>query len=127
MQIKENITLYKCDFCKKELKRKHAMEIHENQCNSNPINQRPCLSGCSHLGQRDIEYYTGTDNYQSGEPNYRKGLAFYCELKDKFMLHPKLEYKDNVENLQTVYFENKEVEQEWMPKKCGEFNGEWVF
>lgn len=122
MKTIENVTLFRCDFCSKELKRKHAMENHENQCGRNPVNDRPCLNGCVYLETREIEYYTGIDSYISGEPEYRSGTAFYCALKDKFMLHPKLEHKEGIQNLQNVYFQGEEAEQGWMPKECSEYD-----
>lgn len=120
MRVVENVTIYKCDFCKKELKRKHAMQNHENRCNNNPINNRPCLNGCKHLEKRDINWDVGKHDYVSGEPVYHNGKAFYCALHKKFILHPKVE---NEIGLKWVWnSEDKEVEQEPMPKECKEFD-----
>ena len=44
MIVKTNITLYYCEFCKKELKRKHAMVNHESKCRNNPTNYQPCFN-----------------------------------------------------------------------------------
>jgi len=118
MKIVENVTIYKCDFCKKELKRQHAMAKHELQCNCNPINQRPCLDFCIHLRQKEIEYETGIDDYISGEPILRKANTFFCSLKNQLMLHPKLEYRDNGKYLKNVFENGEEVQQDWMPKEC---------
>ena len=123
MKIIENITLYKCDFCGKELKRKYAMINHELKCNNNPINNRPCLSGCKHLDTRDINWDIGKDDYITGEPTYHNGKAFYCALHKKFILHPKVE---NEIGLKFVFdSEYKEVEQEPMPKECNYFNDDF--
>lgn len=109
----ENVTIYKCDFCKKELKRKHAMVDHESKCGANPINHRPCLNGCVHLDVKEIEYTRGDD--YNGDPIYTKGNAFYCKLKDTFMLLPKVE---NESGLKWVHCGNEEVQQFPMPKEC---------
>jgi len=119
MKILENVTLYKCDFCPKELKRKHALLAHENQCNKNPINHRPCLNGCMHLITKDIEFDAGR-NY-NGDEITRDAKAFYCNLKNTFILHPKLQYKKWWQTLEYVTHEHKEVKQEWMPKECVDY------
>ena len=88
MKTIENVTLYKCDFCKKELKRKHAMVNHEKKCNCNPINFRACTSGCIYLEREeiDIDYEVGYD-YENGETQYesKKVNAFKCTKFDKIM------------------------------------------
>jgi len=124
MTVKENITLYKCDFCKKELKRRHAMETHEERCSGNPVNYRPCL-GCQHLERKEIQYYAGVDDDYSGEPVYRKGKAFFCAKKNKLLLHPKTEYFNWRFNIKYVTFNGEhEVEQDDMPKQCEIFDSE---
>lgn len=49
MTSKENVTLYKCDFCKKTLQVRSAMERHEKGCGRNPANFSGCYVGCKHL------------------------------------------------------------------------------
>lgn len=119
MKIIENVTIYKCDFCKKELKRKHAMISHEKKCMNNPDNFRPCLHNCNFLERKSIEYEVGDDYH--GEPVYRKAETFFCSLKNQLMLHPKLEYREDGEYLKYVVQDDKQVEQDWMPKSCIEF------
>jgi len=119
MKTIENVTLYKCDFCKKELKRKHAMVNHEIRCNNNPVNNRPCLNCCIHSELKEIQYEVGYDDYNTGESVMKTGKTFFCSLKKQLMLHPKLEYKENGKYLKNVYQNNEEVEQDWMPKECG--------
>lgn len=65
MKTIENITIYKCDFCKKELKRKHAMIKHEKNCLNNPENHKACLNGCMHLERVNKE--VGFDRYYYGD------------------------------------------------------------
>lgn len=127
MKTIENVTIYKCDFCKKELKRKHAMKNHEKKCMGNPLNHRPCLNGCIHLTRKEIEYETGLSNYDTGESVYRKQDSFYCKLKKQFMLHPKLEHREDGKYLKNVYHNEEEVEQDWMPKNCDEFSNDFFF
>lgn len=115
----ENVTIYKCDFCKKELKREHAMFNHEKKCNYNPLNKRPCLEFCKHLERRDVQYEVGDDF--SGEPIYRTSQTFFCALKNQLMLHPKLEHREDGKYLKNVWQKDEEVEQDWMPKECNDF------
>jgi hypothetical protein len=121
MKIIENITLYRCDFCRKELKRKHAMVSHELRCYANPVNYRPCLI-CEHLDNKDIEFDTGTMEYNSGEPIYRKAKTFYCKAKDILLLHPKTAYFTGPGDLSCVLLDGKETNQEQMPVSCEVFD-----
>lgn len=126
MKTIENVTLYKCDFCKKEVKRKHAMFNHELKCAGNPLNHRPCLNGCIHLIRKEIEYEIGTD--YRGETHYRKVEGFYCNLKNQFLLHPKLEYREDGKCLKHICYHNEEeIEQDWMPKNCEDFSDGFNF
>ncbi len=119
MKTIENVTLYKCDFCKKELKRKHAMENHEKQCNSNPINFRKCTQGCVHLETERIEVdYETYYDYENGEQQYVKEEkdVFKCTKFDKLMFPYSIEKKDLPNRFPNTY-EN----QEPMPKECEGF------
>jgi len=115
MKIIENITIFKCDFCKKELKRKYAMEAHELRCGNNPINDRVCLH-CPHLDRKEIEFDTGISTYHGFEPVYRKAQTFYCKAKNILLLHPKTDYLKS--DLSWVYLDNKETEQFPMLVDC---------
>jgi hypothetical protein len=124
----ENVTIYKCDFCKKELKRKHAMINHELQCNNNPINQRPCLDGCKYLLRKPIVLDIGIDDYYSGEPTTRTYNGFYCSLKEIYLLHPKIEHKNKFIKSEVIYNEQDvEISQESMPLECGEYKNPFEF
>jgi hypothetical protein len=128
MKTIENVTLYKCDFCKKELKRKHAMEKHEKTCFNNPENHRKCFESCRYLVQRKIELEIGRDNYDTGEPISRIYNGFYCGLKKHFLMPPMVENKDGGKNAKYGYDEKgEEVEQESMPKECAEFDDGFGF
>lgn len=123
MRVVENVTLYKCDFCKKELKRKHAMESHELRCSRNPLNDRPCLN-CPHLDRKEIEFDTGISTYHGSEPIYRKANAFYCKAKDILLLHPKTQYLEGRNSLNWVLVDGEEVQQFDMPTTCDVYEKE---
>lgn len=128
MKTIENVTLYKCDFCEKELKRKHAMENHERICFHNPANNRKCFEGCKYLVQRKIELELGYDYYDSGEPATRMYNGFYCGLKEHFLMPPMVVNKDGGINAKHGYDEKgKEVEQELMPLECDKFDDGFNF
>lgn len=128
MKTIENITIYKCDFCKKELKRKHAMEKHELQCNLNPINLRPCLNGCGYLERKPVVLGIGRNDYFSGEEITKEYNGFFCSLKQIYLIHPKAEYKNEFIKSEATYDTNDiEIFQESMPKECLEFNYNFNF
>jgi len=122
MKTIENVTLYKCDFCKKELKRKHAMVRHENQCNCNPENFKACTNGCNHLKkiEIDVDFETYYD-YENGEQNYstKKVFVFECSKFYKLMYPYSIEKKDLPNRFPDTY-----DGQEAMPKECEGFNDE---
>jgi len=118
----ENVTIYKCDFCKKEMKRKHAMEKHENECNCNPINLRPCLDWCKYLERKPVILGTGREDYNSGEEITKEYNGFYCSLKKQYLIHPKAEYKNPYIKSEVTYNKNDdEITQELMPKECADY------
>lgn len=132
MKTIENVTIYKCDFCKKELKRKHAMLKHEELCSNNPNNHKACMNGCSHLIQEEIEVwfdnpYYHPDYSNSSEGDYKKVTVFKCTKLDKLMYPFSIERR-NIVNEYPSTFEN----QEPMPKECTVFddnvhNAPWNF
>lgn len=113
MRTQENVTIYHCDFCKKQLKRKHAMLKHEDGCTSNPKNKIACFSGCVYLEQIDIEIDVFVGRHYDGEPilNTRKSFCFKCLKKDQLMYSFSAEKLD----LPTKYPDDFE-DQEPMPK-----------
>lgn len=107
MKTIENVTIYKCDFCGKELKQKHSMVNHEITCLKNPINIRPCY-GCPLLIKKEaIIYY---DNWDGSESE-REVELLYCQAKKHFLYTPKNEAKKN-------WFELGNEINEPMPKEC---------
>lgn len=108
MIVKENITVYICQHCKKRMFRKHAMELHELSCYSNPENFRAC-SACINLQEIPASYWV--DGWDGGREVKTKG--FRCTKLDK-ILFP---YKVEKMGLNTTYPESFEG-QEPMPNIC---------
>ena len=73
MKITLNHTLYHCDFCKKKLFRKHAMEKHEKACGANPENKHPCHT-CSFFAGKPTYKCTALDIYLYSKSAKEKGL-----------------------------------------------------
>lgn len=107
---------YKCDHCSKLYQKKHACSDHEEICLKNPENYKPCLDSCEFLKRKEIEYYTGFDDYHSGEPVYKKTKGFHCSKLDKLMMHPNME-RSNLD-ISYVYLDSEETEQHKMPCSC---------
>lgn len=119
MIVKENVTVYKCGFCKKKLFVKHAMDHHEKYCGCNPENFKAC-EGCIHLEEIEVEYDLG-DGYEN-EPVTRKATGFNCKKLNKKMYPTKAERK----GLPTKYpwtFQD----QVPMPKECSERSDAFEF
>lgn len=119
MKTIKNVTLYKCDFCSKELKRKHSMIKHETQCFANPENNRACFNGCQHLeskndGSIEIHYIAGGDfaTRHENTPNY-----FYCNKKQIKIYTPNAEFRGLIENYPETF-----EDQEPMPKECEDYD-----
>lgn len=111
MTIKENVTLYNCDFCKKELKRKHAMEKHEDLCSNNPKNSKACFGGCIHLEtvEMEVSFINGNPEYSD---NLKKVEVFRCKKLDKLMFPYSIERRKLDRKYDTY------DGQEPMPNKC---------
>jgi hypothetical protein len=116
MKIIDNVTIYKCDFCKKELKRKHAMANHEQWCNSNPKNFKAC-TGCVHLEATTIEH----DAYENDEYGSRtvtkKANAFMCNALNRLVYPSKVEKKKLPERYPETF-----KDQIPMPTNCSLFS-----
>lgn len=118
MIIKENITVYICQHCKKRYFKKHACEKHETLCYSNPENFRAC-TGCEHLQEIDAEYWM--DTFDGGRAVKTKG--FRCTKLEKELYPFKVERKGLVEKYPES-FEGVEP----MPKRCdlhSDFTNPW--
>lgn len=112
MKIKENVTLYICEHCKRKMQIKNAMINHEEHCSRNPKNISAC-SGCIFLKEETADiYYQNFD----GE-SHQTVMAFKCEKLEK-RLYP---YKVVRKGLLEKYPESFEG-QELMPNKCEHYN-----
>jgi|ERR1044072_2730758 hypothetical protein len=121
MRVKQNVTLYYCDHCKKKLIRKGAMEHHEKYCPANPANRRAC-EGCEHLEETTVDLEYG-DDYYTNEPVIKQAKAFRCTKLDKMLYPIKAEQRRLPERFPWT-FQN----QEPMPKICEygpNLNPEW--
>lgn len=111
MKIKENVTVYKCEYCKKKLFRKHSMVRHEEFCSYNPKNTCAC-SGCEHIEETTNTYYTNyCDNL--GYQIEKTTIAFHCKKLDK-MLYPLKVARLKLDEKYPETFEGQEL----MPNKC---------
>lgn len=109
MKIKENITVYQCDHCKKHYVRKHMCEKHENLCTKNPENIPACW-GCANLIKEGFEI--------EGEYYSSKAKTFKCKKTDSTMCPITSSKKDS-------YINYSFVADIVMPKKCDYFIGGW--
>jgi len=122
MKIKENITLYCCGFCRKELKVKHAMAKHESNCVRNPKNIKPCMD-CAFMEreERDVEFITSYHGFD-GETMYqtKNVSAFRCRKFEKTMFPFQIERKEL-----HIKFPETYEDQEPMPNECAEWKYEF--
>lgn len=116
MIIKENITVYICQHCKKRYFKKYACEKHEVACYSNPENFRAC-TGCDHLDE--IKNKVPFDTFD-GE-SFRTFKSFRCKVFDKILYPFKVEAKGLVEKYPFSF-----EDQEPMPKKCSQHSIEFL-
>lgn len=107
MKIKENVTMYYCDFCKKKGMHKGLMVKHEKWCASNPENRRAC-EGCNHLQEVKIDIFS-----EHSEDGTRQVKGFRCSVLKKILYPVKVEKK----GLPIKYPETFE-NQEPMPTHC---------
>jgi len=110
MKTIENKTLYVCDFCKKKLFIKSAMEKHEKFCSMNPTNYKAC-SGCLHLEEIQYEIDLGDDYYNN--PITRLVKTFNCKLLNQKMYPTKVERLDLINKYPYQF-----SDQAPMPKEC---------
>lgn len=123
MKVKENVTVYICQFCKRKMFVKKSMERHEKLCNNNPENFRAC-SGCVFLENTTIEYSYSVPTIGlnmgvvfDGDTVERKTTGFFCsKLKKK--IYP---FKAEKMGLIEKYPETFE-DQYPMPKTCEHYN-----
>lgn len=116
MEIITGVTLYKCDHCKKEYKRKNYCTKHEKRCYRNPENFRPCWA-CKHFGKRSVEVQiSGSDCY--GEEIFGDRNVHYCSKFQTFLQSPQTILKGNAYDLQ-------DLPVQYMPVKCEHSVDQW--
>lgn len=114
MRVKENVTLYICEHCKKEMKTLKGMTKHEDICNQNPLNQRLCLH-CEHLeGEEKIITIEGDCHHCDSKI---KTTGFKCK-ELKIELYPYSAEKKNLLNRFPETFDGLEP----MKRRCSCFN-----
>lgn len=116
MKVLENITLYKCEFCKKKLQVKHAMVRHEEFCSKNPKNIKAC-SMCVFLKETTVEYTKFYFNGYSESEQDVKAKGFKCEKLNKLLYPTKVEKLDLPNRFPETF-----ADQEPMPNKCEHFS-----
>ncbi len=101
-------TTYRCEHCKKIYFRKYFALRHEERCNKNPINFRPCFN-CPQLIMKNVTIY---DEYFRS-----KSSILFCRKDDCGVYPPEVEYKGNA--LDTEY------DNIPMPKQCDWYD-DWI-
>jgi hypothetical protein len=109
MKVKENVTVYQCEYCKKKLFVRGAMGRHEKWCTYNPENFAAC-SGCDHLEETRVAY---TKDGDDGHTCHLQSTAFRCKKLDQ-MVYPKKVEKKGLLTKYPETFKN----QIPMPKEC---------
>jgi len=106
----ENITIYKCDFCKKKYEKQQACEKHEKYCTKNPENHSIC-SGCIYLEEKKEEIDNG-DSWYAG----RMVKYFFCKKHNQRM-HPLKCERTGITEKYPEQFEESIL----FPKECADF------
>jgi hypothetical protein len=114
MIVKENVTLFICEHCRKKYQIKSACEKHEPHCSHKKENQSAC-SGCVYLKEFKVDVFTGNDH--NGEEQSISINGFSCSKLDK-VLYP---YKCIRKGLVDKYPHQFEG-QELMPSVCEHWN-----
>lgn len=115
MKIKENVTLYCCEYCGKEYKRQKSCAVHEERCNNNPKNSRPCAL-CGYFSMKKTKVLRH-DAYDQQDEYYPVEL-FHCSKKESFLYPPSVGYKGNAFSQDDILGEVPNIE---MPADCAEF------
>lgn len=110
MIVKQNVTVYQCEFCKKKMFREHAMKNHEKWCTHNPINFTAC-SGCDHLEVNTFEWSNEHGAYSTDD--LITSNCFRCKAKNVEM-YPLKALKKELPTRYPHDFENKVL----MLSKC---------
>ena len=119
MKTIENITLYKCDFCKKIYRKQHACMKHEKYCEKNPDSEdkSPCFS-CKYNTYKEVGW-----NYEMcGYVENRTVFVHYCNKLDIHLIPPKRQrLKRYYEVVYDIETHGNEIISEFMPKECDSY------
>lgn len=118
MTIKENVTVYICDHCKKKLFTKRAMVTHEFGCTYNPANFAACID-CQFCKEVEKEYSDPND-YDHDSDGVKQTKGFQCTKLD-LKMYP---FKVVKLGLLKKYPEQFEGEVQ-MPVECAEHEFIW--
>ncbi len=114
--MKESVkTVYKCEYCGKNLLVKHAAIKHEKWCTKNPDNWPKC-DGCIFISEVKIEI---PDVWSDGDTRLVNG--FKCKKLQKNMYPKKAEKKGLIEKYPETF-----ADQIPMPKECEHFDNRLV-
>lgn len=114
MKIKENVTLYICEHCKKKYQKENFCINHEENCTKNPNNTAAC-SGCAF-----IKYTKKTVYYDMFDGEHERTCnSFFCEKLQKG-LYPHKVVRSGILDKHPETFEN-EIQ---MPNICEFFKHE---
>ena len=105
-------TMYQCEHCFKWFHRKHNAANHENVCNKNLDNNRPCFD-CENLEYRKIDIY---EFKYTGDEDIVTRDVLFCKELDCCLYPPKIA-KLYGHGYDVVDFENIE-----MQKICEKYN-----
>ena len=114
MKVKENVTIYQCEFCYKKLFIEKAMLVHEVKCSQNPLNIRACFD-CENMERVNIKYEPSVQTYEND--NLMSSTTFKCNAKKIFMFPPKFEHSEKGVP-EYVEYNGEEITQESMPLNC---------
>lgn len=76
MIVKENVSVFSCEHCKRKMFRKHAMVKHEKFCASNPVNIPKCY-GCKHLITTTVQWDGDWSGSSQGNKCGLTGVEMY--------------------------------------------------
>lgn len=107
----ENITIYKCSFCKKKYEKQHACLHHEKYCTKNPENHSIC-AGCRYLEEKKETIEHDENSYLAS----REQKYFFCG-KHQQRMHPLKAERTGIVEKYPEQFEESIL----FPKVCEDF------
>lgn len=115
MIIKENVTLFICQHCRKRYQVKRSCENHEQWCKNNPDNWAKC-GGCTYLQEKQKEIWP------DDRENPKQSKSFFCRKK-QIEVYPLIVARLKLPEKYPDDFEGAER----MPKECDFFTDQPVY